>query len=61
MNFRKFLDQFLLELLVLVGLAFLYMLLRFIIFRRKITYKEFEACFFVLVGVLIVGLFFYSR
>ena len=45
MNFQKILSQFQLEILALVVFGLFYLLLRYLIIRRPITYAEYEKWF----------------
>ncbi len=59
MNSPDFKGQFLLELIAL-GLFFVaYLILRHLIFRRPITYKEYEKWFFVGSAVLLIVFIFF--
>ena len=61
MYWAKVLNQFWLELLVLVLFASAYLVLRFVILRRKLTYKEFEVFCFLLIGGAILALLLVYR
>lgn len=50
-------ENFLLELAILLGLALVYIVLRWIVFRRSITYKEFENISLAVIVISILALF----
>ena len=50
-------ENFLLELAILLGLALVYIVLRWIVFRRSITHKEFENISLAVIVISILALF----
>lgn len=60
MNSFKLMNQIGIELLLLAVFALLYIILRYIIFKRKIRYIEYEKSFYILVAFLILILFIFS-
>lgn len=61
MYFLKVLQQFYLELVAIALLGLAYVVFRYVIIRRKITYKEFEVYCFILFGVAVVVFVLFYR
>lgn len=62
-SFSKFLNQLGLELLTLVVFGLFYLILRYLVFRRSMTYPEYGKGFFIFIGAVffIFSVYLYLR